>query len=113
MNEQLSIETPNSVWWINAHEGLGRRERFIKWWRESVTNGSTYIPKEQIPFSTSIPAEEIPELVDPNLRATLLEQVENIRNNDSGITVPVATHITREFKLAWVIPTQPMISLDH
>lgn len=107
MSEHIAQEKPESVWWINAHERLGLIERVEKWLFETANKG-TYIPKAEIPFSTSIPAEDIESLADDRLKSALNRQLGNIEKDDRFITIPVATTSTREFRHSWSVPRKPM-----
>jgi hypothetical protein len=107
MSERISREKPESVWWINAPERLGRIELVKKWLFETASKG-TYRPKVGIPFSTSIPPEDIEFLADDQLKDALNIQLGNIENDDRYITIPVATISTREFRHSWRVPRKPM-----
>lgn len=107
MSEHIAQEKPESVWWMNAHERLGRIERVKRWLFETANKG-TFIPKAEIPFSTSIPAEDIESLADDQLKSALNRQLGNIENDDRFITIPVATISTREFRRSWRVPRKPM-----
>jgi hypothetical protein len=107
MSEYISQEKPESVWWINAPERLSRIDRVKKWLFETATKG-TFRPKAEIPFSTSIPPEDIESIADDRLKGALNEQLDNIVNDDRFITIPVATISTREFRHSWSVKRKPM-----
>jgi hypothetical protein len=107
----ITQDKTKSVWWINDHERLGRIENIKKWLFETANRG-TYRPKVEIPFTTSISSEDIELLADNRPRDALNRQLDNIANNDSFLTIPVATITTHEFKHAWSVPRKPMLLLQ-
>lgn len=107
MSKRISQERPESVWWINTPERLGRIECVKKWLFETANKG-TYIPKAEIPATTSIPTEDIEFLDDDLLKGGLNRQLGNIENDDRFMTIPVATISTREYRGSWSVKRKPM-----
>lgn len=110
MNEYMPQDKPESVWWINTPEQLGRIERIKKWLFE-IANKEMPRPIVAIPFSTSIPVEDIESIADDRLKESLRMQLGNVKNNDGVITIPVATVATREFRRSWSVPRKTVESL--
>ena len=103
MEHDASQPNVETVWWLNAPERLDKINRIKQWLFKIASSGQSRRHSNKIPYSTVIPVSEIDSLQDEQLKSSLLAQRENVANQDSFMTIPVATASTREFKHAWSV----------